>query len=132
MYSHNGFALPITLIFLFVMTLIVIAQTELSVSETKTQLRMQYHDVIFYRAEAGLIQAEENLLGISVTLPDSPISLKTTIQQQDADFFEKKLIDIDSVAFWNGQRVELRSRDIFVRVPKPAYQRLFWQEGATE
>ena len=133
----NGFVLFITLIFLFVLTLIAISGSQDIILENKMQNAMQNNALVFSRAELGMQQAVLAIEGDPIVLPDSPISLNVLTKIISTDDCGNQTIDIQSTAKNLFSRVVLNSRNIFARVPKEngcekisMYQILWWKDSA--
>ncbi|MCX7120910.1 MAG: hypothetical protein NTZ67_03945 [Gammaproteobacteria bacterium] len=131
--SDNGFVLMITLLFIFVMTVILIAGTQDIILENKMQNSTQESAQLFSRAELGVQQKILALEGVSISLPDSAIALQVKAKIIDTDDCDNQTIDIRSVAKNSFSHVVLNSRGIFAKVPRekhcknrPAYHVLWW------
>jgi len=132
---HNGFVLMITLIFIFVMTILIIAGSQDIILENKMQNNSQQFLLVFDRAEWGMEQKILALQGHAMTLPDSSVSLRVNAKTIETDDCDNKMIDIQSNAKNSFSRVVLNSRGIFAKVPReknckkvPAYRMLWWTE----
>ena len=116
----RGFVLIIVLFFLFVMTCVVLSGAESIIISDKVQASMQQESALFYRALAGLQQmigAEE---GVMITLPHSPIDLKTSLTKLNQDNCGNQTVLMQSIAQLGNDTVILNSEDIFAKVPKIA------------
>ena len=132
----NGFVLFITLIFLFVLTLIAISGSQDIILENKMQNAMQNNALVFSRAELGMQQAVLAIEGDPIVLPDSPISLNVLTKIISTDDCGNQTIDIQSTAKNLFSRVVLNSRNIFAKVPRQKgckkiakHQILWWRES---
>ena len=132
--NQNGSTLIITLIFLFVLTLLAVSDSQDVIVNNKMQSAMQQDFLVFARAESGMQQMVFALQGISFELPDSPITLHTTAKQIKIDRCGNQTITIQSIAQDNHDKVVLNSLDIFAKVPKrkkckkiPAHQVVWWK-----
>jgi Tfp pilus assembly protein PilX len=134
MRSHQpGFVLIITLLFILVLTILAISGGQHIILENKMQSNVQQTSAVFARAELGMAQKVLLLQGKSMTLPDSPISLKVTSTVIDIDDCDNQTIDMQSKASNHFSTVVLNSRDIFAKVPHeknckkiPAHRVLWW------
>lgn len=135
-YKQSGYVLMITLIFVLVLSLLVVAMTEATITAIKSETGMQQYQQLFYRAESGVLQMEQRLLGRYISLPSSSIALQTDVEHVDIDSCGNKIVDIVAMATWRSERFVLRSREIFARVPLakkcrkiPLQKRLWWEEN---
>ncbi|MCX7124757.1 MAG: pilus assembly PilX N-terminal domain-containing protein [Gammaproteobacteria bacterium] len=133
--NERGFVLMITLLFIFVLTLLAISGSQDIILENKMQNNMQQELAVFAYAELGMQQQVLQLQGESMTLPNSSISLKTTSKIIDTDSCDNQTIDIQSIAQNSISTVVLNSRAIFAKVPRdkgckkiPAYRVVWWSE----
>lgn len=133
--NERGFVLMITLLFIFVLTLLAISGSQDIILENKMQNNMQQELAVFAYAELGMQQQVLQLQGESMTLPNSSISLKTTSKIIDADSCNNQTIDIQSIAQNSISTVVLNNRTIFAKVPRdkgckkiPAYRVVWWSE----
>ena len=99
------------------------------------QHAIAHHDLVLLRAEAGMQQVILSLEGESVVLPDSAISLETSIKNIKTDACGNQTVEILSVAQDGNDKVVLNSRDIFARVPVekdcsaiPLHRCVWWKE----
>lgn len=136
-HIQSGFILLITLIFLFVLTLITISGSQDIILENKMQNAMQNNALVFARAELGMQQAVLAIEGDPIVLPDSPISLNVITKIISTDDCGNQTIDIQSTAKNLFSNVVLNSRNIFARVPKekgckkiPMHQTLWWKDSS--
>ncbi|EKD77347.1 MAG: hypothetical protein ACD_42C00367G0001 [uncultured bacterium] len=107
----------ITLIFLFIMTLLCVMDSDEVIINTKMQAAMQRDFMVFSRAQMGIEQIRLAMQGEKMILPDSPILLKTTIQLIKTDRCGNQTVNIESEAHDQFETVVLNSRDIFATVP---------------
>lgn len=115
--NENGAVLIIVLVFLFVLTVMMVSNSQDVIANQKMQNAMQHDDAIFLRAEAGMQQVILSLQGESVDLPDSPIALQTSVKKIKTDRCENQTVEITSIAQDDRDKVILNSRDIFAKVP---------------
>jgi Tfp pilus assembly protein PilX len=132
--NSNGAVLISVLVFLFVLTLMMVSNSQDVIINQKMQNAMRHDFAVFLRAEAGMQQAILSLQGESVDLPDSPIVLRTTVQKIKIDRCGNQIVEILSIAQDDHDKVMLNSRDIFARVPVakhcqkiPVHRCLWWR-----
>ncbi len=132
--NENGAVLIIVLVFLFVLTVMMVSNSQDVIANQKMQNAMQHDDAVFLRAEAGMQQVILSLQGESVDLPDSPIALQTSVKKIKADRCGNQTMEITSIAHDDRDKVILNSRDIFARVPVvkhcqkiPMHRCLWWK-----
>ena len=119
LFSKNkGSVLILTLLFLFIFTLIMVSDSQDVIINNKMQSAMQHDFAVFERAESGMRQMVLVLQGLSITLPNSTISLKTTAKLIKTDKCGNQTLIIQSIAHDQYDQVILNSRDIFAKVPK--------------
>lgn len=135
MKNQTGVILVVTLLFLFVLTLLVMDATQEMILEYKMQAAMDLREHIFKRAQAGIVQMEWMLRHQDFPLPNSPIALQTKYNLEKTDVCSNPIVSMQSVATHQHQQVILNVRDIFAKVPVqknckpiPPCQRLTWQE----
>lgn len=114
----SGFTLMITLLFIFVFTILAVAGSQSIIIENKMQNNMQQELAVFARAELGLQQEILRLQGQAITLPDSDITLKTTTTLIDVDDCDNQTMDIQSIAYNHFSTIILNTRTIFAKVPR--------------
>lgn len=132
--KERGAILIVTLIFLFILTLIVVSDTTDFILNTKMQSAMQNHFLMFARAEAGVQEMVSAIMGAPITLPDSSISLNATAKIIKTDHCGNQIIFIQSIAQNHEKKIILNSLHIFARVPKlqeceqiAAHQIIWWE-----
>ncbi|PIZ04288.1 MAG: hypothetical protein COY58_04865 [Gammaproteobacteria bacterium CG_4_10_14_0_8_um_filter_38_16] len=131
-----GMVLLLTLIFLFVLTLIAVSDSDDVIINHKMQSAIHAHLLIFMRAEWGMqkiILAHE---GIFIDLPDSPIMVHAQSTVIKTDRCGNQTILIQSIGTDHAEKVVLNSLHIFARVPKlkkckkiQLHQCLWWREA---
>ena len=131
--QHDGYVLFVTLLFLFILTLIVVSGSQDLILENKMQSNMQNQLAVFSRAELGLRQAILAQEGDSISLPDSSIALTVTTNTISVDDCGNQTIDFQAIAKNAISTVVLNSRDIFAKVPRqkrcrkiPAHHNVWW------
>ncbi len=115
--NKNGAVLIIVLVFLFVLTVMMVSNSQDVIVNQKMQTAMQHDVAVFLQAEAGMQQTILSMEGETVDLPDSPISLRTSVKKIKVDRCGNQTVEIKSIAQDNHEKVILNSRDIFARVP---------------
>ena len=128
MKNQYGTVLIVTLIFLFVLTLLVSSTTEETILEAKMESLLELNQVILNTAESGVIQSECHLLNHHIELPDTFILLKTSIQLEKVDLNDNKTFLIQSLASYASHQVLLKVRDNLIKMPKPTLHRITWEE----
>ncbi|OGT42540.1 MAG: hypothetical protein A3F13_05110 [Gammaproteobacteria bacterium RIFCSPHIGHO2_12_FULL_40_19] len=136
MKKQAGFVLFITLIFIFVLTLIVISGSQTMILDTQMQNNSRHDFQVYVRAYVGMQFVAHRLEGDPITLPDSALSLNTTVKNVQTDQCGNQTVEIQSIAQDRFSKVILNSRDIFAKVPRekgckemPLHQRIWWQES---
>jgi len=134
MEKQQGAVLVTTLIFLFILTLLVMRSAAFLILQYKMQEAMELQSRVVERAEAGIIQIEQHWQNDDFTLSDSPITLTTSTQLESIDACGNRIFLIQSIARYQNQQVILNVRDRFAKVPRqkdcqpiPSCQRLVWQ-----
>lgn len=132
--KNSGSTLIITLIFLFILTVMVASDTADLIINTKMQSAMQQYFLIFARAEAGVQEMVSAIMGTPIDLPDSPISLNATAKIIKTDHCGNQTVLIQSIAQSREKKIILNSLHIFARVPKlkkckkiVAHQVIWWE-----
>lgn len=136
MKKQNGFVLFITLLFIFVLTLLVMSGSQIMVLNTKMQNNTRHDFQVYAMAQFGMQSVVCALEGNPIALPDSSISLNTTVKNIQVDDCDNQTVDIQSTAQDQFSKVVLISRDIFAKVPRkkgcvkiPIHQRIWWEES---
>lgn len=136
MKKQHGFVLFITLLFIFVLTLMVMSGGQIMILDTKMQNNTRHDFQVYVRAYNGMESIVHALEGDPIALPDSSISLNTTVKNIQTDACHNQTVDIQSMAQDQFSTVILNSRDIFAKVPRekgcekiPIHQRVWWQES---
>lgn len=134
--NQRGMILVMVLIFLFVLTFISVNDSDDVIINHKMQSAMQNNFLVFMRAQSGMKQMVLAMEGITMTLPDSSIQLKTNATVVKTDHCGNQTIAITSIAKNSFSKVVLNSIDIFAKVPKkrkckkiPAHQVLWWKQN---
>ncbi len=134
--SQSGYALFTTLVFIFVITLMIVSQSNNLITAKRSVADMQQYQQLFIRANDGVVQLEHKILGSAFDLSKTDISLQTKIISQKTDHCGNQIIDIKSYASKGYRKLILRVRDIFARVPVikgckplPRFERIWWREG---
>ena len=139
MKYQTGYALLVTLIVVFVLTLIIVSQTDSVILGLRSVVGMKRYQQLFYCANDVLVQTEDQLLGktshLSTACIDFAIQQSIRITQQRVDPCGNKEIDIQASTQLHSQMLILQARDIFARVPVlkhcealPRFQRVGWIE----
>ena len=133
--SIRGYIIITTLIFLFVITLLVVSAADNIILNNKMQSNMQQYTAVFARAELGLQQTVLAFEGESINLPNSPITLQTSRSIVKIDACGNQTVDFQSIAHNAFSTVVLKCQDIFAKVPTakncekiPPYQVVWWSE----
>lgn len=136
MKSQNGFVLFITLLFIFIITLIVMSAGQTMLLDTKMQNNAHHAFQVYARAYFGMQSVVHRLEGDPIVLPNSSISLDATVKNIQVDPCHNRIVEIQSIAHDQFLTVILNSRDIFAKVPRekgcqkiPIHQRIWWQES---
>ena len=123
----------ITLLFIFVMTILMIAGSQDIILENKMQNNTWQASLLFERAELGLEQKILSLEGRAMTLSHSSILLQVKAKIIKMDDCDNKTIDIQSTAKNSFSQLVLNSRAIFAKVPReknckkvPVYGMIWW------
>lgn len=139
MGKTHGFILMMTLIFLFVLTLIAVSGNNDIILQNKMQSDAAIQGQVFAQAELGLQKKIFQLIGKSFSLPNSPIKLHVLTKKINVDACGNKTINISSVATYLFSTVNLNTLVRFAKVPREryckkvkAYQILWWREGAAK
>ena len=123
MNKAGGSILIITLIFVFVLTLLVVSGNQNSIIENKMQNNSSQLSSVFARADLGMQQAILQLENKSILLPDSPISLTVNKKIIDVDACDNQTLAFQSIAQRFNLRVVLNSVVIFAKVPHKTHCR---------
>lgn len=136
MKKNQGAVLFLTLIFLFVLTLLVVDGSQDIILTDQMQKAMQNNAAVFAQAEWGMKQAIHSIMGDPIALPESPISVKTDIKIISIDECDNQTVSIRSVAKDSAATVVLNSLNIFAKVPKesgckkiPEHHIVWWRES---
>src|SRR3990167_6829577 len=109
MVRQQGMVLVITLLFLYSLTLIILNSVEVDLLESKIQFNFYQDSMVFQAAEAGLVVAEAKIRGDPLELPNSKVNIQYVSKTLAVDRCHKKRYHIDSVATYQGVRVNLSS-----------------------
>ena len=134
--SQNGYMILLTLIFIFVMTLITISQINRVALVVKSVAALKTHELLYHYAEIGVMEVEQKMVGEYTVLPQSNIDVNMLVLNQMYDACGNKIVTIKSIVNGYHQKLILQVRDIFARVPiakgckqLPRIQRVWWREG---
>ena len=132
--DQEGSVLVLVLIFLFVLTAIIVSDSQNLIINQKMQHAIKNDFLVLLRAEAGMQQAIFQSEGRSVHLTDSPIALKMQSKTITVDQCGDKTVEISAIAQDDFDKVVLNSRDIFARVPRgkncpkiPLHRCVWWR-----
>ena len=136
MKKQNGFVLFIALLFIFIVTLIVMSDTQTMILDKKILNSVHHEFQVYTVAQWGIQSAVHALEGDPIVLPDSSIVLNTTVKNIKTDLCDNQTVEIQVIAQDQFSKVVLNSRDIFAKVPRekgcqkiPIHQRIGWQES---
>lgn len=134
MKKENGFILLVTLIFIFVITLIVMSGSEDIVLDEKMQNHFYRNFQLFLTAEWSVAEARSHFTGHPVAAPYSPFTVDTEPHLIQTDECGNQLVEMQTTASDAQSTVLLNSQDIFARVPIekgcpviPVHQTIWWQ-----
>lgn len=136
MKKQNGFVLFIALLFIFVLTLIVVSDTQTMILDRKMLNNARHDFQVYTVAQWGIQSVVYALEGDPIVLPDSMIVLNTTVKNIQTDLCDNQTVEIQAIAEDQLSKIVLNSRDIFAKVPRekgckeiPIHQRIWWQES---
>lgn len=130
----NGFILLVTLIFIFVTTLILMSSSNSVILDEKMQRDFYRNFQLFLSAEWSRAATESVLIGNSMTIPNNTFHVLTKTNLIQVDECGNQLIEMQTTATDNQSTVLLNSQDIFARVPNekgcsamPVHQTIWWK-----
>ncbi len=136
MKNEQGMILVMTLLFTFLLTLIVLSGIENSLLENKLSNHFLAQSVAFQAAEAGLVVAESNIRGEPMALPAMKASVYYATEFMSSDLCHKKHYQIHSTGRYQGIQVALSSEyDWLLESGNPSCRRevggrrVFWGSG---
>jgi Tfp pilus assembly protein PilX len=136
MKNNKGAVLFLTLIFLFVLTLLAVDGSQNIILMDQMQNAMQNNGAVFAQAELGMRQAIFSMEGDPITLPESSITVTTNVKIIKIDDCDNQTVRIRSTASDSATTIVLNSLDIFAKVPKesgckkiPEHHIVWWRES---
>ena len=133
--SSAGFIMIMTLIFMFVFSLVILTQIDQVTGEMQQEKAQIIYNKMRNRTEMGVKNYEHKMMGEAVDPVQSSLPLILNVQNKVIDACGNLTLDIVALTHWHDQQFKLRSHDIFARVPvqknckkmRPL-KRLWWKE----
>lgn len=124
----------VTLIFIFVITLMVMSGSDSIILDEKMQSHFYRDFQLFLTAEWDAVEAQSQFTGHPIAVPYSPFVADTQSHLIQTNQCGSQWVEMQTTASDSQSTVLLNSQDIFARVPIekgcpviPVHQTIWWQ-----
>lgn len=113
--SQGGLVLVTTLLFVFIITLLVLSIAENNILENRVRTFFQNKMVALQAAESGLFAIQRQLTGQPIVLPNGEAKLYSHTEQVAEDSCQRKIFLVTVTAIYHRVEVTLESAYLLSR-----------------
>lgn len=133
-FNQSGMALSVSLIILFVLTLLVLGAMENNLLNQKMAAALQAQVIAFNGAEAGILAQQAQINGQTLSLSDLKGQITYQISSDTVDSCQQHIFGITATASYQNAQIRILSAYLQARQPPipgcPAdtSHQLWWQQ----